>query len=63
MRVPRRGLGWLVEAVELAVEAVVDPGDEAEAEAEEDLVAVAPGARISRIFAQFETHFKQTFVS
>ena len=52
-----------MEAVELAVEVGEDPGDEAEAEAEEDLVAVAPGARISRIFAQFETHFKQTFVS
>ena len=40
-------------AVELAAEAGEDPGDEEEAE--EDLVAVAPGARISRIFAQFET--------
>ena len=37
-------------AVELAAQA-----DEEEAVAEEDPVAVAPGARISRIFAQFET--------
>ena len=36
-------------AVELAVEAVVDPEDVAEAEAGEGLVAVDPGARISRI--------------
>ena len=45
-------------AVELAVEAVVDPEDVAEAEAGEDLVVVAPGARISRIFPTIGTHFK-----
>ena len=38
-------------AVELAAEAGEDPGDEEEAVAEEDPVAVAPGARISHIFA------------
>ena len=41
------------------MEAAVDPVVVAEAEAEEDLVAVDPGAKISRIFAQFE-HFKRS---
>ena len=39
-------------AVELAVEAVVDPEDVAEAEAGEDLVAVAS---VTKIFPQFES--------
>ena len=45
-------------AVELAAEAVVDPEDVAEAEAGEDLVVVALGARISRILPTIGTHFK-----
>ena len=36
----------------------MDPVVVAEAEAEEDLVAVDPGAKISRIFAQLETILK-----
>ena len=46
-RAPRRGPAWPEVAVELAVEAVVDPEDEAEAGAGEDLVVVDPGAEIS----------------
>ena len=41
-------------AVELAAEAVVDPGDVAEAEAGEDLVVVAPGARSLAFCPQLE---------
>ena len=38
--------------------ALADPEDVAEAEAGEDLVVVAPGAKISRIFAQFKNILK-----
>ena len=45
-------------AVEAVAEAEVDPEDVEEVEAGEDLVVVAPGARISRIFPTIGTHFK-----
>ena len=41
--------------MEHAVAAVADPEGVAEDVAGEDLVAVGPGAKISRIFGQFET--------
>ena len=39
--------------------ALADPEDVAEAEAGEDLVTSSPGAKISSIFAQFETQFNK----